>query len=216
MRPTPETLRPERTGPEHRGLSGLRWLAGLAALALPAAALADCTEMVDLDRESAAEMLAAMVSPEVSALDQLFAFEDLMCAGQPGLRELALRTASLSENPVIRGQVLIRSIFETEILTIRLDQPDEPTEAQAERLAADPIISLPVRYRDAAQGCISFVARGICDASSLATVVGTRLDISITSGSPLLVGSFAYEHGDRLTGQVTLDGATYPAWIALY
>lgn len=187
-----------------------------AGLALAPAALAECAEPVSLDRAQAAELMAAMVSPEVTALDQLFAFEDLMCAAQPGLRELALRTASLAENPVIRGQVLMRSVFETEILTIRLDQPDEPTEAQAERLAADPIISLPVRYRDAAQGCMSFVARGICDASSLASVVGTRLDISITSGSPLLVGSFAYEHGDRLTGQVTLDGATYPAWIALY
>ena len=107
-----------------------------AGLALAPAALAECAEPVSLDRAQAAELMAAMVSPEVTALDQLFAFEDLMRAAQPGLRELALRTASLAENPVIRGQVLMRSVFETEILTIRLDQPEQPTEAQAERLGA--------------------------------------------------------------------------------
>lgn len=188
----------------------------LTLATLPAMARAECESLTSFTRETAADLMAAMISPEVSALDQLFAFEDLMCASQPGLRELALRTASLAENPVVRGQVLMRSIFEKEILSIHLDTPEDPTEAETRRLASEPVVALAVRYRDPAQGCMSFVARGTCDASSLASVFGTTMDITITYDKLNLTGSFTYDHGDRLTGQVSIQDESFPAWIALY
>ena len=50
----------------------------VAGLALPGATSAQvCEAMITLSREQASALLADMISPEVTALDQLYAFEEL-------------------------------------------------------------------------------------------------------------------------------------------
>ncbi|MEM8730612.1 MAG: hypothetical protein AAGF79_11905 [Pseudomonadota bacterium] len=181
-----------------------------------AAAQGACESYKTFSRDEAAEYLAAMVSPEVTALDQLFAFEDLMCSDQPGLRELTLRSAGLSENPVIRSQVLTRALFEKEVLAIRLVGSDEMSEQQKTRLAQYPTESLTVLYKDLAAGCLSFHQQDGCNPASQATIFGTTLDLHINWSGYQVFGSFTYDHGDRMDGQITIRGLPFKAWIALY
>ena len=189
----------------------------VAGLALPGATSAQvCEAMITLSREQASALLADMISPEVTALDQLYAFEELQCSDQPGVRELALRTAGLSQNPVIRSQVLSRALFEKEVLVIHLQAPEEPGEEHLGRLEQYPTESLPILFRDPAQGCMSFHDTRTCSTTSLGTVFGNGVDISITHGNVNTFGSFTYDHGDRLNGTITFRGLAFPAWIGLF
>lgn len=73
-----------------------------------------CDEPVALDPTQARELLTLIRDPEGDALDQIFAFETLMCAQRPAVRDLATRTAIVSPNPTLRASVMFEQMFAKE------------------------------------------------------------------------------------------------------
>jgi len=196
----------------------MRYLAVLVALMLsPSAVAASCDSYIRISNEEARELMANMISPDVSPLDQLFAFETLMCADKTGLRDLTLRTAAVGDNQTILGQVLMRAIFEKEILELRLQQTDGMSLAQTSRIRKQPFERLAITQRDATAGCVAFYA-GACAANSryLGTLSGTTFLINVHWNEYSIIGTFEYDHGETLQGEVRIGDLVFPAEIDLF
>ncbi|OWU73490.1 hypothetical protein [Marinibacterium profundimaris] len=198
----------------------IRLALAMSLLTLPILARAQCAELVPLDRDEARQMMSVMMAPEADPLEQLFAFEDLMCADEPVLRNMALRTGASSPSADVRGQILMRSLFEKVVLQIELGE-GEPVDPKYRRNLREPgVMTLDVVYRDPARGCMSFDAGagGACSASSIAEFSGTTMTMKVDR-SPrkfLLTGRFDYDHGDTVEGKVVFNDVRYPATIRLF
>lgn len=187
-------------------------LALAAGFAAPALA---CDELLTLDRPQVIDLVNRLRSTEADPLDQLFAFETLMCSAQAGVRDLTLRTAVASANPTIRGQVLLRALFEKEVIAVELLEVEGLTKEQYERIKANPVEALGVTYRDLPNACMSFHSDEQCPAYSSLNVQGIGATIHIRYNNYDVDGLFRLE-GEGLAGHLTLGNLTYPARIALF
>lgn len=176
---------------------------------------AACDEYVTVDRAQAADLMAVVRDAQADPLDQLFAFETLMCASQPGLRDLALRTGVTSGNPSIQGQVVLRALLEKEVVAVELVEAEGLSKQHYEVIAARPYKMLSVTHRDFAAGCLSFHSRDQCEPASVMTITGVGAVMNVGVNNDRIAGEFRLD-GAALMGQVMLDDLRFAARISLF
>jgi len=189
-----------------------------AALAIAAAQAASaCEDRVTIDPMQARELLSTIANGGADPLDQFFAFDTLMCADQTGIRDLALRTGAASSNATIKGQVLLRSLFEMETIAVQLLPAEGLSTEHYKAIEKTPQLNFAVRYRDLAAGCLSLGHDRRCDVSSNLSVTGTKAILHIDHNNDI-IGSFSVVDGSLMCSVRVdaLNGLVFPAQIDLF
>ncbi len=191
-------------------------VAALLVIAMASAASA-CDEFVKIDKAQTITLMNTMSNDQSAPLEQLFAFETLMCSDQPGVRDLTLRTGLQSSNPSIQGQVLFKAVMEMESIPILLLEKQGLSKEQYERIKQRPIENLSVSYRDTKLACLSFSHREKCDPNNVMSITGTRASIRTRFNGHGLDGEFRLQNG-ALEGLLTFtrEKQTFPARIDLF
>lgn len=140
-----------------------------------------------------------------------------MCSDQSGVRDLARRTAAKSDDPTLRGQVLMTAMMEMENIPVRLIEADNLSKEQYERIKQRPIENFAVRFRDTSKSCLSLGDKGSCNPDSLLSINGTRVAIRTRFNGQGIDGDFSLKNG-ALEGILTFTKSkqTYPARIDLF
>lgn len=190
--------------------------AALVILGNPIAASA-CTKLQPIDRAQVTELMNTVSAADANPLDQIFAFDTLMCAEQSAVRDFTLRLGAKSSNPTIASQVVLRAIFEKENLQVRLLDVEGLSDAHYERIKTRPIESFALRYKDLSAGCASFIRDNQCEDSNLISISGNKLAIRARWNRYDVDGAFVHM-GDVLSGSITFiqDQMTFPAEIDLF
>lgn len=197
----------------------IRLALAMSLLTLPALVRAQCADWQSYTVDEARQMMSELVAPEGDPLEQLFAFEALMCSDQPVVRQIAMENAANAPSETVRSQLLLRALMDMTVLRMELGEGRPTEEKYAKSVQPPQAMLLDVEFRDPRAACLSFHqanAQKGCHSNSLATVSGLHMSMKISWSSFKLDGEFDYDYGDTMSGEVRFKNAIYPATIKLF
>lgn len=193
----------------------------LAALIVSTSPAFACEEFVSIDNVQTRELIETMRSPASDPLDQVFAYETLICSDQAAVRDLTLRTGATSENPVIRGQTLFLAIAQMSSLVVELLPAEGLPNDHYDLLGDYPALSFPVTFVDPARTCLALGDREACK-GQMVDVKGetATLHAAFPGTSSDVLGRFSYSGGSLVEGTMQLNlhegNFAFPARITLF
>ena len=195
--------------------------AALLLAAPPLRAQAQCARMNDFTRDETRQLMSLLVAPEADPLDQLFAFEDLMCSVSPVVRNMALKAGATSGSADVRSQILFRALSQQQIIRVELGEGRAGDGTAGEY--SNRILNMPVEAVNDVAGCISFQPPGkaTCNQTHHLMLMGPGIRVfnrmkMDSSRWYTLNGDMTYSFGDTIDGELSLKGAVYPATIRLF
>jgi hypothetical protein len=195
-------------------------------LLLPAPALAQGLreEAVSLSKPQARELLGTLQDEAANPIDQIFAFDTLICSDQAAIRDMSLRAGAVSKNPSIQSEIIFLALARKSILTVELDEVEGLTKQHYDFLASNRINNSNITHVDRANACLSLGQSGKCEENQRIYVSGRNVAISghwkIGNKRTSFEGTFNYDGGENLRGEIELllGSATlrFPASISLF
>ena len=182
-----------------------------------AGAQAQCAQVQQFTRDETRELMSLMVAPEADPLEQLFAFEDLMCASNPVVRNMALKAGASSGSADVRSQILFRALTQQQIIRVELGDGRKPDGTSGE--FSSRVLELPVSATNDVAGSISS-GGAACNQNHHLQLMGSGIRvynlINLGGRWQLLSGDMAYSHGDAIEGELRFIDTVYPATINLF
>jgi hypothetical protein len=111
-----------------------------------------------VDNSQAKELVAQLKNPEADEIDQVIAFDTLICAKRVALRGIALRHGRKASSPDVRAQVLHRALFDMERIVFKLLPTEGLSKKQSDIVKNNPSWSYAVddNSRFPNKNCIGF------------------------------------------------------------
>lgn len=190
-------------------------LAVMVAAMLGSPALA-CDSYKSMSQDQAQKLLEVIANKAAKQLDRVFAFETLVCADVPAVREYAKQEGlKAATDPVTRGQVLLEILMQME--HVRIDFIDNPSLPKQDR---DWIAGYKgsylynISYRDRVRGCLSLSSKNECNQDYQFKIRGTKVELY--NGS--VQGLFELQSDNSLRGYVRRDNKStqIPTKIELF
>lgn len=190
----------------------------------PALAQNLCDEAVALSQPQARELLETLQNEAANPIDQIFAFDTLICSDQAAIRDMSLRAGAVSPNPSIQSEIIFLSLASKSILTVELEEAEGLSKQHYDFLKSNRINNSNITYVDRANACLSLGQSGKCEENQRVDVSGRNVALSglwkVGNKRTGVEGTFRYDGGEYLRGEVEMllgsESLRFPAVISLF
>ena len=180
-------------------------LALLASLFMNVGAAQACDGYVSIAAEDMKAYRDKLAEPGADPLDQLFAFQQLVCSDNPTIRAYAIRTGlTVGTDPLLRSQVLLDAMLAKHTIEIEVVAGKQSTADDKEWLKSfGGILVFEVAYSSAAEGCVDVRYNDECTNESAFFMSGTK--VSFYSSFSRITGQFELSDDNELVGTIQVD-----------
>jgi hypothetical protein len=177
----------------------------IASLFMGVGAAQACDGYVSIATEDMKAYRDKLSEAGADPLDQLYAFQQLVCSDNPTIRAYAIRTGlTVGTDPLLRAQVLLDAMLAKHTIEIEVVAGKQSTADDKDWLKTfGGIVLFEVRGVSAVEGCVDVVYQDECTNKSALFVTGTKVQFYVASFR--MSGQFELSESNELVGTIQID-----------
>lgn len=139
-----------------------------------------CAQYKTLAISELKEYRDKLIEEAADPIDRLFAYQQLSCSDQPGVRRYAIDIGMQNAtDDIVRHAILLDAVMALPRIDLEIPDNQDADDAHRKFLTEKGnVLSFVVRYRDKKAGCLSFFSETECSTGRMATLLGRSLSIS--------------------------------------